>query len=104
MTPLVPPVDIRRCSKRSSAETSGQASRAQRCDAQRSYLISANLIQTWLTQFGRGKLSTEEAEASVIAECEAHLATLGRNIGQLKMELNLVNETPRVLTVNGSKK
>lgn len=32
------------------------------------YGISANLIQPWLTQFDRGELNDEEAEASVIAE------------------------------------
>jgi transposase-like protein len=41
-----------------------------RRDAQRSHDISANLIQLWLTQFDRGELTSEEAEASVIAEYE----------------------------------
>ena len=35
-----------------------------RRDAQRSHNISANLIQLWLTQFDRGELANEEAEAS----------------------------------------
>ncbi|HEY0121159.1 MAG TPA: hypothetical protein VGC14_05235 [Rhizobium sp.] len=39
-----------------------------RRDTQRTYGVSANLIQLWLTQFDRGKLNDEEAEASVIAE------------------------------------
>jgi len=43
-----------------------------RRDAQRTYGVSANLIQLWLTQFDRGELNDEEAEASVIAEYEAH--------------------------------
>ena len=34
-----------------------------RRDAQRSHNISANLIQLWLTQFDRGQLTDEEAEA-----------------------------------------
>ncbi|ESX08362.1 transposase [Mesorhizobium sp. LSJC265A00] len=39
-----------------------------RRDAQRTYSVSANLIQLWLTQFDRGELNDEEAEASVIAD------------------------------------
>ncbi len=35
-----------------------------RRDVQRSHNISANLIQLWLTQFDRGELTDEEAEAS----------------------------------------
>ncbi|WP_244655202.1 hypothetical protein [Rhizobium lusitanum] len=34
-----------------------------RRDAQRTYGVSANLIQLWLTQFDRGELNDEEAEA-----------------------------------------
>lgn len=36
-----------------------------RRDAQRTYGVSANPIQLWLTQFDRGELSDEEADASV---------------------------------------
>jgi len=57
-----------------------------RRDAQRTYCVSANLIQLWLTQFDRGELNDEEAEASVIAEYEAHIAALERKVGQLTME------------------
>jgi transposase len=32
-----------------------------RRDAQRTYSVSANLIQLWLTQFDRGELNNEEA-------------------------------------------
>ncbi len=42
-----------------------------RRDAAKKYTLSTNLIQLWLTQYDRGELSTEEAEASVIAEYEA---------------------------------
>ncbi|MFD1985548.1 transposase [Mesorhizobium newzealandense] len=45
-----------------------------RRDAQRTYEVSANLIQLSLTQFDRGELNDEEAEASVIAEYEARIA------------------------------
>ncbi|SDG95781.1 hypothetical protein SAMN04487974_1141, partial [Pelagibacterium luteolum] len=38
-----------------------------RRDAQRTYSVSANLIQLWLSQFDRGELNQEEAEASVVA-------------------------------------
>jgi transposase len=63
-----------------------------RRDAQRTYSVSANLIQLWLTQFDRGELNDEEAEASVIAEYEAHIAALERKVGQLTMELDLVKK------------
>jgi len=66
-----------------------------RRDAQRTYGVSANLIQLWLTQFDRGELNDEEAEASVIAEYEAQIAALERKVGQLTMELDLVKKTPR---------
>lgn len=75
-----------------------------RRDAQRSYNISANLIQIWLMQFDQGELTNEEAEASVIAEYEARIAALERKVGQLTMELDLVKKTPRMPTVNGSER
>jgi len=52
-----------------------------RRDAQRSHNISANLIQLWLTQFDRGELTGEEAEASVIADYESRIAALERKVG-----------------------
>jgi transposase len=70
-----------------------------RRDAQRTYSVSANLIQLWLTQFDRGELNDEVAEASVIAEYEARVAALERKVGQLTMELDLVKKTPRQPTV-----
>ena len=66
--------------------------------------ISANLIQLWLTQFDRGELTDEEAEASVITEYEARIAALERKVGQLTMELDLAKKTPRVPTVSGSER
>ena len=63
-----------------------------RRDAQRTYSVSANLIQLWLTQFDRGELNDEVAEASVIAEYEASVAALDRKVGQLTMELDLVRK------------
>ena len=75
-----------------------------RRDAQRSHDISANLIQLWLTQFDRGELTGEEAEASVIAEYEARIAALERKVSQLTMELDIAKKTPRMPTVNGSEK
>ena len=71
-----------------------------RRDAARQYALSSNLIQLWLTQYDRGELSTEEAEASVIAQYEAKIATLERKIGQLTMELDLVKKTPRLRLVS----
>jgi transposase-like protein len=73
-----------------------------RRDAQRSHDISANLIQLWLTQFDPGELTSEEAEASVIAGYEARIAALERKVGQLTMELDLVKKTPRMPTANTS--
>ena len=67
----------------------------ERRDAQRTYGVSANLIQLWLTQFDRGELNDEEAEASVIAEYEAQIAALERKVGQLTMGLDLMKKTPR---------
>ena len=75
-----------------------------RRDAQRTYSVSANLIQLWLTQFDRGELNDEEAEASVIAEYEAHIAALERKVGQLTMELDLVKKTPRQPIAGGNEK
>ena len=71
-----------------------------RRDAQKKYTLSANLIQMWLTQFDRGELSTEEAEASVVVEYEAKIAALERKVGQLTMELDLVKKTPRLRLVS----
>ena len=75
-----------------------------RRDAQRTHQISANLIQLWLTQFDRGELNDEEAEASVLAEYETRIAALGRKVGQLTMELDLAKKTPRMPTANGSER
>lgn len=74
-----------------------------RRDAQRKYTLSANLIQMWLTQFDRGELSNEEAEASVVADYEAKIAALERKVGQLTMELELVKKTPRLCLVSDSR-
>jgi transposase len=75
-----------------------------RRDAQRTYSVSANLIQLWLTQFDRGELNDEEAEASVIAEYEARIAALERKVGQLTMELDLAKKTPRPLIAGDSER
>ena len=73
-----------------------------RRDAQRTYGVSANLIQLWLTQFDRGALTDEEAEASVIVKYEAQIAALERKVGQLTMELDLVKKTPRQPIAGGN--
>ena len=75
-----------------------------RRDAQRTYSVSANLIQLWLTQFDRGELNDEEAEASVIAEYEGRIAALERKVGQLTMELDLAKKTPRPLIAGDSER
>lgn len=66
-----------------------------RKEAQRKYSLSANLLQLWLTQFDRGKLTPEEVEASLVTDYEAKIAALERKVGQLTMELDLVKKTPR---------
>jgi hypothetical protein len=64
-----------------------------RRDAQRTYGVSAKIIKLRLTQFGRGELNNQEAEASVIAEHEAYIAALAPKVGQLTMKLGLVKNT-----------
>ncbi|GIZ51095.1 transposase [Noviherbaspirillum aridicola] len=59
-------------------------------EAQKTYRISANLIQLWLNQYGNGELDQEEATASTIAEYEAMIAALERKVDRLPMELDLV--------------
>jgi transposase len=63
-----------------------------RRNAAKKYVLSTNLIRLWLTQYDRGELSTEEAEASVITEYEAKIAALEHNVGLLTMELDLVKK------------
>src|ERR1700685_4593493 len=71
-----------------------------RRDAARRHNMSTNLLQLWLTQDDRGELSTEEAEASIVAEYEARIAALERKVGQLTMELDLAKKTPRLRLVS----
>jgi transposase-like protein len=73
-----------------------------RRDAARQHNLSTNLLQLWLTQYNRGELTNEEAEASVIAEYEARIAALERKVGQLTMELDLAKKTPRLRLVSDS--
>lgn len=73
-----------------------------RREAQRSYRLSANLIQMWLDQYDRGELDAEEAAASTISEYEAKIAALERKVGQLTMEVDLLKKTPRLRLVSDS--
>lgn len=66
-----------------------------RREAQRTYHISANLIQFWLNQYDSGHLNQEEAAVDAIAEYEVKIAALERKVGQLTMELDLVKKTVR---------
>ena len=66
----------------------------------RQHNLSTNLLQLWLTQHDRGELSSEEAEASIVAEYEARIAALERKVGQLTMELDLAKKTPRLRLVS----
>lgn len=73
-----------------------------RCETRRSYQISANLIQLWLSQYDRGQLNAEEAAATTISEYEAEIAALERKVGQLTMEIDLLKKTPRRRPENSS--
>lgn len=73
-----------------------------RRDAQKKYSLSANLIQLWLKQYDRGELDGEEVEATVVADYEAKIAALERKVGQLTMELDLLEKAPRFRFVSGS--
>lgn len=75
-----------------------------RKEAQRKYTLSANLIQLWLTQYDRGELDIEEAEASVLADYESKIAALERKVGQLTMELDLLKKAPRLRLVSSSER
>ena len=63
-----------------------------RRDAARHHHRSTNLLQLWLTQYDRGELTNEEAEASVVAEYDARIAALERKVGQRTMELDLIKK------------
>ena len=67
-----------------------------RREARRTYQISANLIQLWLSQDDRGELNAEEAAATTISEYEAKIAAWERKVGQLTMELDLLKKTSRL--------
>ncbi|MDT8356722.1 transposase [Roseomonas mucosa] len=73
-----------------------------RRDAARHHNLSTNLLQLWLTQYDRGELTNEEAEASVVAEYEVKIAALERKVGQLTMELDLIKKVPRLRLVSDS--
>ena len=63
-----------------------------RRDAQCSHHISANLLQLWLTEFDRGELTDEKAEATAIDEYLVRMAALERKVGQLTMKLDLAKQ------------
>ncbi len=79
-----------------------RAGKLGRREAQKTYQISANLIQLWLTQYDRGELDIEEASAITIAEYEAKIAALERKVGQLTMDLDLAKKTPQLRIVNNN--
>lgn len=66
-----------------------------RRDAQRTYKLSANLIQTWLAQYDAGEMTVADIESSMINEYEAKIAALERKVGQLTMEVDLLKKSPR---------
>ncbi|MDM0030196.1 transposase [Variovorax saccharolyticus] len=72
-----------------------------RHNAARQHTLPSNLIQLWLSQYDRGELDNEAAEASVVLQCEAQIAALERKVGQLTMELDLAKKAPRLRLVGG---
>jgi hypothetical protein len=66
-----------------------------RREAQRTYKLSANLIQTWLAQYDVGEMTVADIESSMINEYEAKIAALERKVGQLTMEIDLLKKSPR---------
>src|SRR5260364_441537 len=52
-----------------------------RREAKRTYPISANWIQLWLSQYDRGELNAEEAAAITISEYEAKTALSSAPLG-----------------------
>src|SRR5436853_192319 len=62
--------------------------------------LSPNLVHVWLTQYERGELDAEEAEATLVTEYEAKIAALERKVGQLTMELDLLKKAPRLRLVS----
>lgn len=66
-----------------------------RREAQRTYTLSANLIQAWLAQYDAGEMTVADIESSMINEYEAKIAALERKVGQLTMEIDLLKKSPR---------
>jgi len=67
-----------------------------RREAQRTYKLSANLIQTWLTQYDAGELTIQEVESAMMSEYEVKIGALERKVGQLTMEIDLLKKSPRL--------
>ncbi|MGG5890122.1 hypothetical protein ACLF3G_23660 [Falsiroseomonas sp. HC035] len=63
-----------------------------RRDAARHHNLSTNLLQLWLTQYNRGELSSEKADASIVNKDEGRIAALEREVGQLTVELDLAKK------------
>src|SRR3569832_569460 len=73
-----------------------------RREAQKTYRISANLIQLWLNQYDNGELDQEEAAASTFAEYEAKIAALEHKVNQQTKKQNKKKKTTQTKTANAS--
>jgi transposase len=73
-----------------------------RRETAKTYALSSNLLQLWLSQYDRGELSSEEAAANMVDEYEAKIAALERKVGQLTMELDLLKKNPRLRLVSSN--
>jgi len=65
-----------------------------RRETQGTYKLPANLIQTWLAQYGAGEMTAADIESSMINEHEAKIAALERKAGQLTMEIESLKKGP----------
>lgn len=65
-------------------------------EAQRTFKLSANLIQSWLSQYDAGELTIQEVESAMMSEYEAKIAALERKVGQLTMEIDPLEKSPRL--------
>jgi transposase-like protein len=54
-------------------------------EAQNTFELSANLIQTWLAQYDAGEMTVADIESPMINEYEAKIVALERKVGQLTM-------------------
>lgn len=55
--------------------------------------ISRNLIRVWIAKYEAGEFDDDQAAAAMLAEYEARITLLERNVGQLALENDLPKKT-----------